>query len=69
VLEEQRAAGEQEADRILHGVGAPDEIVLVHLTAEMLEAEGLAAGLESEPSRQVAGTPDHVGSEVVVLRG
>mgnify|MGYP000455661901 CR=1 FL=1 len=30
VIEQQRAAGEQEPDRVLHGVGAPNEIVLVH---------------------------------------
>jgi SAM-dependent methyltransferase len=46
----------------------PDAIVLVHLTAEMLEAEGRAAGLEPEPAREVPGTDDHVGAEVVVLR-
>jgi SAM-dependent methyltransferase len=46
----------------------PDAIVLGHLTAEMLEAEGRAAGLEPEPAREVPGTDDHVGAEVVVLR-
>jgi len=47
----------------------PDEIVLVHLTVEMLEDEGRAFGLEPEPTRDVPGTNEHVGSEVVVLRG
>jgi SAM-dependent methyltransferase len=46
----------------------PDEIVLADLTVEMLEAEGRAAGLEPAGARQVPGTEDHVGSEVVLLR-
>jgi SAM-dependent methyltransferase len=46
----------------------PDAIVLAHLTVEMLEADGRAAGLQAEPARQVPATDDHVGSEVVVLR-
>ena len=46
----------------------PDAIVLAHLTVEMLEAEGRAVGLEPEPSREVPGTDEHVGAEVVVLR-
>jgi hypothetical protein len=46
----------------------PDAIVLAHLTVEMLEAEGRAAGLEPAGERQVPGTEDHVGSEVVLLR-
>jgi SAM-dependent methyltransferase len=46
----------------------PDEIVLEHLTVEMLEAEGRAAGLEPAGVRQVPGTDEHVGAEVVVLR-
>jgi SAM-dependent methyltransferase len=46
----------------------PDAIVLAHLTVEMLEADGRAAGLHAEPARQVPATDDHVGSEVVVLR-
>jgi SAM-dependent methyltransferase len=46
----------------------PDEIVLGHLTVEMLEDEGRALGFEPEAVREVAGTEEHVGSEVVVLR-
>jgi SAM-dependent methyltransferase len=46
----------------------PDALVLGHLTVEMLEAEGRGAGLEPEPARQVPGTDEHVGSDVVVLR-
>jgi SAM-dependent methyltransferase len=47
----------------------PDAIVLRHLTVDMLEEEGMAAGLEPAPERQVPGTADYVGAEVVVLRG
>jgi SAM-dependent methyltransferase len=46
----------------------PDAIVLEHLTVEILEAEGRAAGLEPAGERQVPDTEDHVGSEVVLLR-
>jgi SAM-dependent methyltransferase len=46
----------------------PDEIVLEHLTVEMLEAEGRAAGFEPAAARRVPGTEEHVGAEVVVLR-
>jgi hypothetical protein len=46
----------------------PDAIVLEHLTVELLEAEGRAAGLEPAEARHVPGTEDHVGSEVVLLR-
>jgi SAM-dependent methyltransferase len=46
----------------------PDEIVLEHLTVEMLEEEGRAAGFEPAAVREVPGTEEHVGSEVVVLR-
>ncbi len=47
----------------------PDRIDLLHVTAEMLEAEGRAAGLEPEPSHRIEATEEHVGSEVVLLRG
>jgi SAM-dependent methyltransferase len=47
----------------------PDSVVLAHLTVESLEAEGRAAGLEPEPAREVPDTDEHVGSEVVILRG
>jgi SAM-dependent methyltransferase len=46
-----------------------DVIVLARLTADSLIAEGVAAGLRPEPTRQIEPTDDHVGSEVVILRG
>ena len=46
-----------------------DAIELAHLTVAELEAEGRSAGLEPEPARHVAATADHVGAEVVMLRG
>jgi SAM-dependent methyltransferase len=48
---------------------APDVIELAALTVAALEAEGEAAGLRPEPSRTIAPTDEHVGSEVVLLRG
>jgi SAM-dependent methyltransferase len=46
-----------------------DVIELAALAVEDLEAEGAAAGLHPEPSREVPATDEHVGSAVVVLRG
>jgi SAM-dependent methyltransferase len=46
-----------------------DVIVLAEVTADSLAAEGEAAGLHAEPTRSIAPTIDHVGSEVVLLRG
>jgi SAM-dependent methyltransferase len=46
-----------------------DVIVLAHVTAAGLGAEGAAAGLRPEPTRHIDATDDHVGSEVVILRG
>jgi SAM-dependent methyltransferase len=46
-----------------------DAIELAELTVEALEAEGAAAGLRPEPARTIAPTDEHVGSEVVLLRG
>jgi SAM-dependent methyltransferase len=46
-----------------------DVIVLASVTAEQLEAEGAAAGLAPEGARHVDATADHVGAEVVLLRG
>jgi hypothetical protein len=46
-----------------------DVVVLAAVTAESLAAEGAAAGLRPEPARHIDPTPDHVGSEVVLLRG
>jgi SAM-dependent methyltransferase len=48
---------------------ADDVIELAALTAEELAAEGVASGLAAEPPLGIEPTPDHVGSEVVVLRG
>jgi SAM-dependent methyltransferase len=48
---------------------APDVIELAALTVAALEAEGEAAGLRPEPARTIAPTDEHVGSEVVLLRG
>jgi SAM-dependent methyltransferase len=42
-------------------------IVLSTVSAESLAAE--AAGFQPEPTRYIDPTPDHVGSEVVLLRG
>jgi hypothetical protein len=48
---------------------AENRIRLDRLDPATLEAEGRAAGLRVEPRRAVPETDDHVGSEVVVLRG
>jgi SAM-dependent methyltransferase len=46
-----------------------DAIELARVTVEGIEAEGRAAGLAPEPARSIAPTRDHVGTEVVMLRG
>jgi len=46
-----------------------DVIVLAAVSADELAAEGAAAGLEPAGIRSIAPTPEHVGSEVVLLRG
>jgi SAM-dependent methyltransferase len=46
-----------------------DVVELVTVTAGELAVEAAAYGLRREPSRWVAPTDDHVGSEVVMLRG
>jgi SAM-dependent methyltransferase len=46
-----------------------DVVELVAMTGAALAAEAAVYGLRREPSRYVAPTGDHVGSEVVVLRG
>jgi SAM-dependent methyltransferase len=59
-------------ERLRQVAGEPDDanvIVLAPVTAESLHAEGAAAGLRAAPSLRVAATADHVGSEVVILRG
>jgi SAM-dependent methyltransferase len=47
----------------------PDAIALLHLDPDALHAEGEAAGLAPEPPRRIDETEEHVGSEVVLLRG
>jgi SAM-dependent methyltransferase len=51
------------------GTTEQDVIVLAAVTAESLAAEANAAGLRLEAVRSIDPTPDHVGSEVVLLRG
>jgi SAM-dependent methyltransferase len=46
-----------------------DAIELARVTVAQLEAEGRAAGFTPEPARSIAPTSDHVGTEVVMLRG
>jgi SAM-dependent methyltransferase len=46
-----------------------DVIVLAAVSADELAAEGAAAGLEPAETRYIEPTVDHVGSEVVLLRG
>lgn len=47
----------------------PDVIDLARLSPQQLEAEGRAAGLTPEPALRIEATDEHVGSEVVLLRG
>jgi SAM-dependent methyltransferase len=46
-----------------------DVIVLAAVTPDSLVAEAAAAGLRLDEVRGIDPTPDHVGSEVVLLRG
>jgi SAM-dependent methyltransferase len=46
-----------------------DAIELATVSVASLQAEGAAAGFAVEQARTIAPTPDHVGSEVVLLRG
>jgi SAM-dependent methyltransferase len=46
-----------------------DAIELAKLTVEELQAEGRAAGFAVEAPRSIPPTDEHVGSEVVLLRG
>jgi hypothetical protein len=46
-----------------------DVIELAHADVATLEEEGRAAGLAPEPARHIPPTREHVGSEVVLLRG
>ena len=43
--------------------------MLARVTVAGLHAEAAAAGLRPEATRHIDPTDDHVGSEVVVLRG
>jgi SAM-dependent methyltransferase len=47
----------------------PDAIDLAHLEEAELHEEGAAAGLEPVPGLRIDETEEHVGSEVVMLRG
>jgi SAM-dependent methyltransferase len=47
----------------------PNVIVLAPVTVAGLEAEGAAGGLRPDGVRHIAPTAEHVGSEVVLLRG
>jgi SAM-dependent methyltransferase len=69
-------AGGMRIERLRHTIGPageratePNAIVLAPVTAEGLIEEGEAAGLHRHATLHVAPTPEHVGSEVVVLRG
>jgi SAM-dependent methyltransferase len=46
-----------------------DVVVLADVTVGQVEAEGVAAGLRPAGTRHVEATADHVGAEVVILRG
>jgi SAM-dependent methyltransferase len=54
-------AGERDAE--------PNTIVLARVTARGLIEEGEAAGLHRHATLHIAPTREHVGSEVVILRG
>lgn len=63
-------------ERLRHAFGPageratePNAIVLAPVTAGELIVEGEAAGLHRHDTLHIAPTPEHVGSEVVVLRG
>jgi SAM-dependent methyltransferase len=63
-------------ERLRHTIGPhgerstePNVIVLAPVTAEGLMEEGEAAGLRRHATLHVAPTREHVGSQVVVLRG
>jgi SAM-dependent methyltransferase len=46
-----------------------DSVFLAAVTVEQLQREGAAAGLHPHAVRHVEPTADHVGAEVVILRG
>jgi SAM-dependent methyltransferase len=68
--------GATRIERLRHTIGpdgsrstAHDVIELAAVSADGLAAEGAAVGLRPEPGRTIGPTDDHVGSEVVLLRG
>jgi SAM-dependent methyltransferase len=68
--------GGMRIERLRHTIGPageratePNAIVLAAVTAEGIAEEGEAAGLARHATLHVAPTREHVGSEVVVLRG
>jgi SAM-dependent methyltransferase len=68
--------GGMRIERLRHTVGPngeretePNVIVLMAVTADGLVEEGEAAGLTRHATLHIAPTREHVGSEVVVLRG
>jgi SAM-dependent methyltransferase len=66
-------AGGTRIERLRHtippGSTEEDVIVLAEVSADGLAAEGAAAGLRPDGARHIAATAEHVGSEVVLLRG
>jgi hypothetical protein len=52
-----------------HRTISENRVRLDRLDAARLAAEGAEHGLRAEGARLIAPTDDHVGSEVVVLRG
>ena len=54
---------------IPRGTTEQDVVVLASVSAESLAAEAAAVGLRLEAVRWIDPTPEHVGSEVVLLRG
>jgi SAM-dependent methyltransferase len=69
-------AGGMRIERLRHTIAPggdrttePDAITLAPITVAGLHAEGAAAGLRPAGAHHVAATAEHVGSEVVLLRG
>ena len=68
--------GGMRIERLRHAIGPageratePNALVLAAVTAEGIAEEGEAAGLSRHATLHIAPTREHVGSEVVVLRG
>jgi hypothetical protein len=64
-IERERSAVSPTGDR----TATLDRVRLATLDAPTLEAEGARAGLKPVDRRRIAPTPDHVGSQVVILGG